>query len=73
MKASRGQRLGSIQKSAVNWLVALGDTLESNESHRYQTIQKTTHEASRLGKYLYLSISKELLDIDDVDNGMMLI
>ena len=51
-------------------MVALGDRVESNEAHRYQMIQETTHKASRLGKYLYHSISKEL---DDVDNGMMLI
>lgn len=63
----------SIKKSVVNWLVALGDTFESIEDHHYQMIKETTHEASRLGKDLYHSISKELLDIDNVDNGMMLI
>ena len=73
MKASSGQRVRSIQSSVVTWLVALGDRLESNEANRYQMIQETTHEASRLGKFLYRSISKELLDIDDMDNGMMLI
>ena len=68
MKASNGQ----MKKSFVTWLVALGDRLESNEAHHHQMIQATTHEASRLGKFLY-RFSKELLDIDDVDNGMMLI
>ena len=69
MKASNGQ----MKKSFVTWLVALGDRLESNEAHHHQMIQATTHEASRLGKFLYRSISKELQDTVDVDNGMMLI
>jgi len=34
---------------------------------------KTKHKASRLGMIWYTSISEELLEIDDVNNGLMLI
>ena len=69
-KAKSVERIMTIQSCVVTWLVALGDTLESTEAAHFQMIQETKHEASRLVKYLYHSMSK---DFDDVNTGMMLI
>ena len=48
-------------------------TTQSIDNKSSLLFHKTKHKASRLGLVWYKSISEELLAIDDVNNGMMLI
>jgi len=67
MIANTNEAFDVVMRSSERTTLSLLDNKSTLLFH------KTKHKASRLGLIWYKSISEELLEIDDVNNGLMLI